>query len=89
MSGLTDALAWINKWPFLGDAAKKRDLVVEAARLVDNPNIEAAAEARYETEREHVQNDWPSWADLGDFGRRTQVEFIKSAIAAALTPGDK
>jgi hypothetical protein len=87
MSDLQDAIDTVEQMDlFYSSVALNR--VVSAARLVANPNIEAAAKARYEMERDHVSNDWPSWADLGDFGRRTQVEFIKPSVAAALTPGD-
>jgi len=92
MSDLQDALDWFDAYNASEDVRVVRVIdnsvfvtLAEAARRVANPDMAAAAEARYGIERKLVQNDWwPNWADLGDFGQRTHIEFIRPAVDAAL-----
>lgn len=56
--------------------------------------VEAMAKAHYECERFHhnrqrtpgnpLQPEWPPWEELGDFGQRTHIEFMKPALDKAL-----
>ncbi len=61
-----------------------RELLVEAARLVANPNIEAAAEAGYE-----YVHGGTRWEDAEPLDRERFIGEAERIVAAALTPGDE
>ena len=91
---LQDALKWLANWPFLGDAAEKRDLVVEHARLVANSPTYKWCEVH------HSGVNWRTGTDIMQGVERCDAHRLLTmpgqeatvaacdVIAAALTPGD-
>jgi len=71
MSDLQDAL---DRWETRDDTAQDMTLIMEAARLVANPNIEAAARKLNPFMR---TTDW-----------ETVQRIAQKVVAAALTEGD-